>query len=129
MAADARDREALDLLASRTFVDCALVALDLDMQTRRLTLRVYGALRTDDATTTTIATLTFFGTSGLGIDGAAASFPQSAPIVALAIAYADEEDAGTIEVRGRAGWSIRFSFEGVGYEEHAAVLASLADDA
>ena len=127
MAADARDREALDLLASRTFVNCALVALDLDMQTRRLTRRVYGALRSSDATTT-IATLTFFGTSGLGIDGAAASFPQSARIVAIAIAYADDADTGTVAVSGRAGWSIRFSFEGVAYEEHAAVLASLADD-
>jgi hypothetical protein len=127
MAADARDREALDLLVARTFVDCALVALDLDMQTRRLALRVYGALRTADATTV-IATLTFFGTSAVAIGGAATSFPQSARIVAIAIAYADDDDAGTVEVSGRAGWVMRFSFEGVAFEEHAAVLASLADD-
>ncbi len=127
MAADARDREALDLLRSRTFVDCALVALDLDMQTRRLTLRVYGVLRTDDATTV-LATLTFFGTSALAIDGAATSFPQSARIVGIAITYADDDDTGTVEVSGRAGWSVRFSFEGVAFEEHAAVLASLTDD-
>lgn len=127
MAADARDREALDLLGSRTFVNCALVALDLDMQTRRLTLRVYGALRPSDALTV-LATLTFFGMRGFAIDGAAVSFPQSARIVAIAIGYADDDDAGTVAVSGRAGWSIRFSFEGVAYEEHAAVVASLADD-
>ncbi len=127
MAADARDRDALDLLASRTFTDCALAALDLDMQTRRLTLRVYGAIRADDSGSF-LATMTFFGTSALAIDGAAPSFPQSARIVAIAIAYAEDDEEGTVAVSGRVGWSMRFSFEGVAFEEHAAVVASLADD-
>ncbi len=127
MAADARDRDALDLLASRTFADCALVALDLDMQTRRLTMRVYGALRASDATTV-VATLTFFGTSALGIEGVTTSFPQSARIAEIAMTYADDDDAGTVVVNGRAGWSMQFSFEGVACEEHAAVVASLVDD-
>ncbi len=127
MPADARDRDALDLLAARSFADCALAALDLDMQTRRLTLRVYGALRVDDAGTY-LATLTFFGTSALAIEGPATSFPQSARIVGIDVSYADDDDTGTVELRGRAGWALAYSFEGVAFEEHAAVVASLADD-
>ena len=127
MAADARDREALDLVGSRAFGDCALVAFDLDMQTRRFTLRLYGALRADDAATH-LATMTFFGTDAIATGGVAATFPASARIVGLDIAYADEDERGTVAVRGRSGWTLEFSFEGIAYGEHPAVLASLVDD-
>ena len=77
---------------------------------------------------TIVGTLTFSGRAILAIDGTATSFPKSARIVAIAIAYADDADTGAVAVSGRSGWSIRFSFEGVAYQELAAVLASLADD-
>lgn len=127
MAADVRDREALDLLESRTYVDCALVALDLDMQTRRLTLRCYGALRAGDATTF-LATLTFFGMRALAIENLDGAFPRRAWLASLAVAYASDDDEGTVELVGRAAWTLHFAFEGVACEEHSAVLASLADD-
>ncbi len=126
MATDARDREALDLIATRTFADCALVALELDMQTRRFTLRVYGSLRSADATV--LATLTFFGTRGLATGGATAAFPSRAQVATLDVTYADDDETGSVDVRGRVGWTLAFTFEGIAYQEHPAVLASLVDD-
>ncbi|GAC1495020.1 MAG: hypothetical protein NVS3B17_18600 [Vulcanimicrobiaceae bacterium] len=127
MPADKRDREALDVLASRTFADAALASLSIDLQTRRLTLRAYGELRPGDPATY-LATIAFFGTHALELDGATTAFPQRARIVTIRIRYGDADDTGTAHVDGRSGWALRFEFEGIAYEETPTVLASLADD-
>jgi hypothetical protein len=127
MSAAPRDQEALDLAAARTFAGAFVVSFALDMQARRLALRVYGALRADSAETV-VATLTFFGTNAIALDNAASAFPQSAELETIALAYDDANDEGTVELRGRRPWSLRWRFDGFAYEESPAVLASLVDD-
>ena len=122
-----RDREAMDLVAARRFDDAYLVSSDLEMQARRLTLRAYGALHPAD-TTTYLATLTFFGASALGIENEAGVFPESVQLSSLALTYDDADDEGSAELRGRQAWALAWNFDGLAYEEHPAVLASLADD-
>ncbi len=126
MSAAARDQEALDVVASRSFGDAYVASLELDMQTRRLTVRVYGTLRNDRATY--LATLTFFGASTLVLDNADGAFPQSVRLASLALRYESIDDQGTAELRGASSWSSSWHFDGFAYEEHAAVLASLVDD-
>jgi len=126
MAADARDREALDLLASRTFADAALVSFALDLQTRRLTLCCYGALGRGNVSTV-LATLIFFGTASLA-SGGEPTCPQSARLAALRVRYDAADDEGFARVEGRSGWTLQFRFAGFAFEEHPAILASLADD-
>ncbi len=126
MSAAARDQEALDVVASRSFADAYVASLELDMQTRRLTLRVYGRLQSGGATS--LATLTFFGTSDLNLDTADGAFPQSVRITGLRLRYEPSDEQGTAELRGRSPWTFSWEFDGFAYEEHAAVLASLADD-
>jgi hypothetical protein len=123
----ARDREAFDLVRSRSFADAYVASLDLELQARRLTLRIYGSLRPSDASTV-LATITFFGTGEFRIGNEAGAFPESVRLASLALAYDDASDRGSAELAGRAPWSSTFGFDGLAYEEHAAVLASLADD-
>jgi len=126
VSAAPRDQEALDIAASRTFVDAYVVSLDIDLQTRRLTVRVYGSLRADGATY--VATLTFFGASVLTLENAGGTFPHSVRITAFRFHYPLGEDEGTAHIRGRSAWTLSWNFDGFAYEEHAAVLASLADE-
>lgn len=121
-----RDQEALDVVALRTFTDAFVASLDIDMQTRRLTVRVYGRLRSDDATY--LATLTFFGTSALALENAEDAFPNSVRITGFSVNYSQNDDDGAAELRGRSGWTLRWRFDGFAYEEHPSVIASLSDD-
>ena len=126
MSIAARDQEALDLVASRTFEGAFVSSFALDMQARRLTLRLYGPLRGN--ADTYAGTLTFFGASALGIENQTGIFPESVRVTSLALRYAESDDEGTAELRGRQAWALFWTFDGLAYEEHAAVLASLADD-
>ncbi len=120
-----RDREALDLVASRRFGESFVVSLDFEMQVRRLTLVLYGRVLGGSATY--LARLTFFGTAGFGVENEGA-FPESVRVSDLALAYADEDESGSAELSGVQAWTLSWSFDGLAYEEHPAVLASLADE-
>lgn len=126
MSAAKRDQEAIDVATSRSFTDAYVASVEIDMLTRRLTLGVYGALRSDDATY--LATLTFFGASALVLDNADGAFPDSARITAFRIVYQASDEVGSAELRGRSAWSLAWHFDGFAYEEHPAVVASLSDD-
>jgi hypothetical protein len=127
VSAERRDREALDLVARRTFTGCAIVEIGLEMLARRLCVNLYGKVRPgEDATYR--ADLTFFGTSALSVENAAGAFPQSVGLSSLELRYSDEDDEGTANLSGASGWSLAWKFDGLAYEEHPAVLASLADD-
>jgi hypothetical protein len=126
VSATPRDQEALDLALSRTFSDAYVSSLAIDMQTRRLTVGVYGPLRNDGATY--LATMTFFGASSLALENAQSVFPNSVRISAFRVTYAADLDAGTAELRGRSAWTFGWQFDGFAYEEHPAVIASLSDD-
>ncbi len=121
-----RDQEALGLVASRSFDGAYVSSVALDMQARRLTLRLYGTLR--GGSETYAAALTFFGASALGIENETGIFPESVRVASLALAYNEAEDEGTAELHGRQAWALFWTFDGLAYEEHPAVLASLADD-
>jgi hypothetical protein len=121
-----RDREALDLVEGRSFGGAWLASLDLELQTRRLTLRVYGALQRGSQTY--LATLTFFGTSMLRLDNESDTFPDSVKLASMSIAYDDAEEVGAASISGASDWTLGWSFDGLSYEEHPAVIASLADD-
>jgi len=122
-----RDQEAFDLVASRTFDGAFVAALSLEMQARRLTLELYGRLRRGESETYR-ATLTFFGASALQIENDAGAFPESVGTSSLTLTYVDETDEGGAELRGRQPWALLWNFDGLAYEEHPAVLVSLADD-
>jgi hypothetical protein len=47
----------------------------------------------------------------------------------MSIAYDDEEELGAASVSGASEWTLGWSFDGLSYEEHPAVIASFADDA
>jgi hypothetical protein len=126
MSITQRDREALDVVASRAFGNSYLASLEFDMQVRRLTLSLYGPLQGGHSTY--LGRLTFFGAAGFGADNVAGSFPESVRVATLTLSYANEDDAGTAELRGTQPWTLFWSFDGLAYEEHAAVLASLADE-
>ncbi len=113
-------------MRTRSFDGTYVAALELDMQVRRLTLRLYGSL--GPSMGTQLATLTFFGTSGLTLENESGAFPESVRVSSLALAYPDPEDVGTAALAGQSGWSFGWSFDGLSYEEHPTVLASLADD-
>jgi len=122
-----RDREALDLIAQRSFDSCAVFDVQLEMLARRLQLRLYGALRPGDAATY-LAALTFFNIRGLEIENPAGNFPESVRLVGLHTTYSESDDVGSLEVQGGSDWQLRCTFDGVAYEEHPATLASLRDD-
>jgi hypothetical protein len=122
-----RDREAFDLVSGRTFDNAYVVSLDLEMQARRLTLELYGTLRRGESATYR-ATVIFFGTSALDIQNEVGAFPESVGTSSLSLSYTDETDEGTAELRGRRPWALLWNFDGLAYEEHSAVLVSLADD-
>ncbi len=126
VSAAPRDQEALDIAASRFFADAYVASLAVDMQARRLTLRVYGALRRDGATY--LATLTFFGASNIVLANAGGVFPQSVHLSSLVVRYEPVDDQGAAELHGASPWTCSWQFDGFAYEEHAAVLASLVDD-
>ena len=126
VSAAARDQEALDLVASRSFANAYVASLDVDMQTRRLTVRVYGPLRSGDATY--LATLTFFGASALALENAEDAFPNSVRLTDFHVNYSQSDDDGAAELRGRSAWALRWRFDGFAYEEHPSVVASLSDD-
>jgi hypothetical protein len=120
-----RDRDALDLVASRKFGQSYVVALDFEMQVRRLTLSLYGSFLGGAATY--LARLTFFGAAGFGVENEGA-FPESVRVGGLTLEYADEDDSGSAQLAGVQAWTLSWSFDGLAYEEHPAVLASLADE-
>jgi hypothetical protein len=126
MSLTQRDREALDVVASRTFANAYVVAVDFEMQVRRLTLSLYGSVQGGSATY--LARLTFFGAAAFGVENAAGAFPESVRVSELVLSYGDEEESGSAELRGRQPWALFWSFDGLAYEEHAALLASLADE-
>jgi len=127
VSAERRDREALDLAAQRSFAGCAIVEIGLEMSARRLSVGLYGKIRPGDDATYRV-TLTFYGISALSIENAAGAFPQSVGLSALHLGYSDDDDEGSASLTGTSGWSLEWKFDGLAYEEHPAVLASLADD-
>ncbi|MBC5810916.1 MAG: hypothetical protein GIW95_08730 [Candidatus Eremiobacteraeota bacterium] len=126
MAAATRDREALEVIATRKFAGCFATGFDLEMLTRRLHIGAYGTLRGGSETYS--AQVTFFGVGDFRIENLAAAFPQSATIESFTVTYSDDDETGTAELRGREQWSIAWSFDGVAYSEHPAVVASYSDD-
>ena len=127
MSLSGRDREAFELVAGRSFGDAYVASLDLELQARRLTVRFYGTLRRGERGTL-LGTVTFFGAGDLRLDNASAAFPDSVGVASFALTYDDDADRGAAELRGRSAWSLAWAFDGVAYEEHPAVLASLADE-
>lgn len=127
MSLSLRDQEAFDTVAGRSFDNAYVVSFALEMQARRLTLELYGALRRGDGTTYR-ATVTFFGTSALALENESGTFPESVGTSRFALSYIDETDEGTAELSGRRPWSVQWNFDGVAYEEQPAVLVSLGDD-
>ncbi len=125
MSAARRDLEALDVARSRSFDGTYVAAFELEMQVRRLTLRLYGSIGTAG---TQLATITFFGTSAVTLQNDAGSFPESVRVASLALENPDPDDVGSAVLTGQQGWSMAWSFDGLAYEEHPAVIASLADD-
>ncbi len=121
-----RDREALDLALQRSFGGSFVASFDLEMQTRRLTIGFYGPLL--GGRTTLLGTLRFFGASALVLENPEGAFPQSVRVNALELSYDDEAEVGAADLRGASGWLMGWSFDGIDYEEHPAVIASLADD-
>jgi hypothetical protein len=126
MSLGIRDNEAFELLGARTFADTSLVALEIEMQTRRVTLHVYGKLH-GGVGPTYAATITFFGVEALDI-GANDVFPQRAGISLIELTHDDADDTSSAIVNGTAEWSIGFRFDGLSFEETPAVIASLADE-
>jgi hypothetical protein len=140
MSLGARDADAFEFANSRIFGDAEfkdrfLVALDLEMQTRRLTLRIVGRGLGEPTTfgtphKTYVSIVTFFGVADLalaqGAEGGA--FPQSARIDGLSLAYDDEADLGHVHVTGTRGWTLDFAFDGMAIEETPGSIASLVDD-
>jgi hypothetical protein len=126
MSAAPRDRESLDLIATRRFGGAALTGFEIEMQARRMHLRVYGELRGDGQTYG--ATVTFFGVSALVIENETGIFPESVLLDALEIAYSDSDDIGSVEMRGRSSWTMAWSFDGIAYQEAPAVVSSYRDD-
>jgi hypothetical protein len=121
-----RDLEAFALASSRTFADAYLASFALEAQTRRLVLGFYGPLRRGDRATY-LGTVTFFGTSDLRIENASGAFPDSVRLASVEFAYDDDAERGSARARG-ADWSIALHFDGLAYDEHAAVVASFADE-
>lgn len=127
MSLAARDLEALAVVADRSFAGAYVASLDLELQARRLTLRLYGALRRPGAETA-LATITFFGAGELALANLGRAFPESVGIAGFAVAYDDAADRGTATLTGVREWSLAWTFDGLAYEEHAATLASLVDE-
>jgi hypothetical protein len=128
MSMSTRDLEALDLARSRSLGPSYLASFDLDMQARRSSVRFYGRLG-GQAGDTFLATLTFFGVGELGLDNADGTFPDSASVATVDFAdYEEVSERGFVEVRGAQGWVLSWSYDGLAYEEHPTVLASLADE-
>ena len=112
MSLSGRDQEAYDLARGRTYQTSCLVSLDVEMQARRLTLEIYGALRGREPGTFR-ATLTFFGASALALTNDSGDFPESVRIDSLELSYDDTEDEGTVVLSGAQGWVLRWNFDGV----------------
>jgi hypothetical protein len=127
MSIAARDAEAYDLVSRRTFGGAFVASLAFEMQTRRLTLGLYGSLHAGERGTS-LATVTFFGASALSLENFEDAFPESVEIASFSLAWHDESDNGRAELRGARGWLLAWSFDGLAYEEHAATIASLVDD-
>jgi hypothetical protein len=121
-----RDAEAFALLRSRSFGQAFVASLELELQARRLTLRLYGTLRPGDPETY-LGTATFFGSGDVRLENATGAFPETVALERLSLSYDDIADRGAAELRG-AAWSLAWAFDGVAYEERATVLASLADE-
>jgi hypothetical protein len=139
MSLGARDADAFEFANRRifgeAFGDRFLVALDLEMQTRRLTIRLVGTSGVEPVgilapRPTHVSTLTFFGVADLaivqGTEGGA--FPQSARVDALSLNYDDEADIGHVHIAGTRGWTLDFAFDGMAIEETPGSIASLVDD-
>jgi len=122
-----RDAEAFALLRSRSFGQAFVASLDLELQARRLTLRLYGPLRPGDPETY-LGTATFFGSGDVRLENATGAFPETVALESLSLSYDDIADRGAAELRGSGAWSLAWAFDGVAYEERATVLASLADE-
>lgn len=124
-----RDRAALTLVRNRHFRDTYLASLAADMQTRRVTLRIYGTLHgTLPQSDTFLGTLTFFGTTAFSIANERGTFPESVRIAALDLAYDEGEDIGNATLDGSDGWKATWAFDGIAYEEIPAIVESLADE-
>jgi hypothetical protein len=122
-----RDREAFDLVSARNFGNAFVASLEIEMQTRRLTLALYGEFL-GKRQSTYLGTITFFGAAGLALENASSGFPASVRVSTFALSYDDETDIGHAELTGAQSWTLRWSFDGLAYEEHAALVVSLADD-
>jgi hypothetical protein len=142
MSLGARDAEAFEfanlrIFSESAFTDRFLVGLDLEMQTRRLTLNVYG-LSLAETTPNRFATpnvtfvyvVTFFGVADLALEQGSegGAFPQSARIDGLSLAYDDDADLGHVHVAGTRGWTLDFAFDGMAIEETPGTVLSLVDD-
>lgn len=123
-----RDRDALTLVRDREYRDGYLASFEVDMQTLRLTLQLYGKLRGVRDGQHYLGTVTFFGANGVAIANERGTFPSSARVSAFEVAYDDGEDVGAASLRGTAGWEASWAFDGIAYAEHPAIMASLADE-
>lgn len=121
-----RDAEAFEVASQGAYANAFVVSLGIEMQTRRLTLELYGTLH--GGRTTYLATLTFFGIAGLELENDGSVFPESVQVVSFSLSYNDDEGSGRADLRGTRGWTLAWSFDGLAYEERAALMASLADD-
>jgi hypothetical protein len=121
-----RDAEAFAVAQQASYANAFVVSFALEMQTRRLTLGLYGALH--GGKTTYVATLAFFGTAAFEMENTDGAFPETAGVAAFDLSYDDELGIGRAELRGARGWRLEWAFDGIAYEEHGALIASLADD-
>ena len=73
--------------------------------------------------------MTFFGVEALSAENRGRRVPaKRGGSSSLDLTYSDEDDVGSASVTGNSDWALAWKFDGLAYEEHAAVLASLADD-
>jgi hypothetical protein len=121
-----RDAEAFAVAQQASYVNAFVVSVALEMQTRRLTLGLYGPLH--GGKTTYVATLAFFGTAAFEIENNDGAFPETVGVASFDLTYDEELGVGRAVLRGGRGWRLEWAFDGIAYEERAASIASLADD-
>jgi hypothetical protein len=103
-------------------------SLELEMQTRRLTIRFYGNL-TGRSDATQIGTIAFFGVGEIDIENPEGAFPDSAELADVEFSeYEEVSERGSVTLNGHAGWTLSWTYDGLAYEEYPAVVASLADE-
>jgi hypothetical protein len=128
MSLGRRDQAALALVRKRRFAGTFLKSFELELQTRRLTLALYGAL-SGRAGETALATITFFGAGELKIDNDDGAFPDSVELANVEFSdYEEISERGSANITGRAAWTMSWTYDGLAYEDVPATVASLVDE-